>query len=482
MNRYPHPDFISASPESEGVRSSAIAEMLAAIQRENKDIHSMLIWRHGKLIFEQYFAPYTASTPHSMYSCSKTFTSMLIGIAQQKGLLSIHDPVLKYFPDVEIENINDNLRAMTLEHLLMMGSGHGEDTFGYMMASEDGDWARVFFNRPVDHVPGTHFVYNTGATYMLSATLTRITGKTALELANEWIFKDLGITGAAWDTCPKGISIGGSGLHLKPRDMLRMGVLLLSHGRWNDRQIIPADYLMAAQTKKINNRNPNDPNQNPNWAAGYCYQMWRCAFNAFRADGMGGQYIVMMPDRDMVAVFTSSLGGDIGYPLELIEKYLLPNVLPCPQIEASADRDALQSLSLEAARPTPTKMPDGAAAFPFGQTYALPENTLRLTSVSIYTDHIEAALTDGSLLSAQYRWNAPIQNADLVKVPHPWMDRAPASVMARWEEDSLYLRLNYTGEPLTFHIHLTPEADEKMRIHIYSTLTGTLSAVCAPEA
>ena len=437
MNRYPYPTFVAASPESEGVRSSAISAMLSAIHAENKDIHSMLLWRHGKLIFEHYFAPYDASTPHSMYSCSKTFTSMLIGIAQGKGLLSIHDPVLKYFPDVEIERPTDNLRAMTLEHLLMMGSGHGEDTFGYMLCCEDGDWARVFLNRPVDYAPGTHFVYNTGATYMLSAILTRVTGKTALELGNEWIFREIGISGATWDTCPKGISIGGSGLHIKPRDMLRMGILILSHGRWNNKQLIPHDYIMAAQSQKIDNRNPNAPNQDPNWAAGYCYQMWRCKFGAFRADGMGGQYIVMLPQYDMVAVFTSALGSDIGYPLNLIEKYLLPNILPCAQIEMPAQREILRAAAHESAYPAASAMPEEAAGFPFGKTYILPENTLGLTSLTVREAEIEAVLTNGEVMTAQYKWNAPYKNAEPVKVMHSWMDRSPASVMARWEEGAL---------------------------------------------
>lgn len=478
MNRYPHPGFVPASPESEGVRSRAITEMLSAIRRENKDIHSMLLWRHGKLIFEQYFAPYTASTPHSMFSCSKTFTSMLIGIAQEKGLLSIHDPVLKYFEDVPVETVNDNLRAMTLEHLLMMGSGHSQDTFGYMMAAEDGDWARVFLNRPVDHVPGTHFVYNTGATYMLSAVLTRVTGKTALELANEWIFNYIGIKGAAWDTCPKGISIGGSGLHITPRDMMKMGVLLLSHGRWNDKQIIPSDYVNTAQIKKIDNRNPDDPNQNPNWAAGYCYQMWRCSFNAFRADGMGGQYIVMLPKYDMVAVFTSALGGDIGYPLDLIEQYLLPNILPCAQIELPEERNALMALSRELSRPAACPMPEEAAAFPFGKTFVLPENTLGLSSITVREGEIEIGLTGGGSMTAQYAWNAPRVTPDPLELQHPWMDHARPSAMARWENTSLYLRLSLLGEPLTFHITMTPQAADALHIHILSTLGGELDALC----
>ena len=482
MNRYPYPDFIAASPESEGVRSSAIAGMLNDIQRENKDIHSVLLWRHGKLIFEHYFAPYTASTPHSMYSCSKTFTSMLIGIAQEKGLLSIHDPLLKYFPDVEIENVSDNLRAMTLEHLLMMGSGHSKDTFGPMRAAEDGDWARVFLNLPIDYVPGTHFVYNTGATYMLSAVLTRITGKTALELAEEWIFQHIGIRGAAWDTCPKGVSAGGTGLHITPRDMMRMGILLLSRGRWNNKQIIPASYILAAQTKKIENRNPDDPNQNPNWAAGYCYQMWRCKFGAYRADGMGGQYIVMLPQYDMVAVFTSALGSDIGYPLDLIEQYLLPSILPCAQIEIPEQRETLAALSCAAAHPKAQAMPKEAAAFPFGKKWILPENPTGLAALAVREGELDLTLKNDRVITLLYRWNAPFVNEKPEKALHPWLDRAPSAAMARWEGDALYLRAAYVGEPLTFHITLTPAPDEQMHIRILSTLTGGLDAVCGAEA
>lgn len=481
MSRYPDQSFQIASPETEGVRASAISQMLSAIRAENKDIHSMLLWRHGKLIFEQYFAPYDESTPHSMFSCSKTFTSMLIGIAQNKGLLSINDPVLKYFSDVPVEHPSENLQAMTLRDLLMMGSGHGEDTIGYMMNCEDGDWARVFLNRPVDYKPGTHFVYNTGATYMLSAILTRITGKTALELAEEWIFRTIGITGATWDTCPKGISIGGSGLHIRSRDMMRMGILLLSRGRWNDTQVIPAEYILEAQTKKIDNRNSNDPNQDPNWAAGYCYQMWRCAFDAYRADGMGGQYIVMLPKYDMVAVFTSALGSDIGYPLTLIERYLLPAIHPGAQFERPEETEELQALAAEMAAPEQTVKPEEAGAFPFGKTYALPENGMGLAALSVGEDAIRMEMADGSVTTAKYGWNAPVKNEEQVKSPHSWMSYAVVSAMARWNDSGLYLRINYHGEPLTFHMTLKPE-ESGMHIQIVSTLTGSLDAICPEKA
>lgn len=482
MNRYPIPDFEYASPESEGVRSSAISDMLEAIQRENKNIHSMLIWRHGKLIHENYFAPYQADTPHAMFSCSKTFTSMLIGIAQDKGLLSIHDPVLKYFEDVPIENPNDYLREMTLRDLLMMSSGHGEDTFGYMYGCKDGDWARVFLNRPVDHKPGTHFVYNTGATYMLSAILTRVTGKTALELAEEWLFGPMDIKGATWETCPKGVSMGGTGLHIRPRDMMKMGILLLSGGRWSDKQLISRQYIREAQTKKIDNRNPDDPNQNPNWAAGYCYQLWRCAFDAFRADGAGGQYIVVMPKYDIVVVFTSALGADIGCPLRYIQTYLLPGILPVPQVEYAEERARLAALAQEASCPAAVSMPDAAKSFPFGKTWILPENPMRIRTLAVREDELVIHTVDGEILRAQYGWHSPVLGNTLYKVPHKWMGSDPVSLMARWEEGALYLRLNYFTDPVTCHMTLIPQADGQMDIDILTTMVGAFHAICASEA
>ena len=122
---------------------------------------------------------------------------------------------------------------------------------------------------------------------MLSAILTKVTGRSALDLAREWIFSRIGIEGARWDACPKGISLGGVGLSVRPVDMARFGLLIANEGAWEGEQIIPADYIREARAKQIDN---NTGNPDPNWCAGYGYQMWRCRFGAFRADGMGGQY------------------------------------------------------------------------------------------------------------------------------------------------------------------------------------------------
>lgn len=313
-------------PDRAGVSSACIADALERIVSSRKDIHSMLIVKGGELVFEKYFPPYTPNTLHSQFSCSKTFTSMLIGIAGSRGIVSEADRVLGFFPDVEVNEVSQNLRDMTVRDLLVMGTGHAEDTLPALLAEPSGDFASAFLNAPVPHRPGTHFVYNTGATYMLSAILTRATGRSALDLANEWMFDKIGIRGVRWDACPRGVSMGGTGLYLTPRQMARFGLLILNKGKWRGEQLIPADYIERATTKQIDNLVRSN-HTNPNWRVGYCYQIWRNSFaGSFRADGMGGQFIVMLPDQEMVVVFTSALGEDIYYPLEIVEQALLPGV------------------------------------------------------------------------------------------------------------------------------------------------------------
>lgn len=482
MMIYPQADFARSTPEAQGISSRAIERMLLDIRETGADIHSMLIMRRGHLVFEQYFAPYTAETKHSMFSCSKTFTSMLIGIAQDKGLISVHDHVLDFFPDVEIACVNDNLRAMTIENLLEMGSGHAQDTFGAMLQTENdknADWVKIFLNRPVDEEPGTRFVYNTGATYMLSAILTRVTGKSALELANAWIFDTIGIKDAEWAACPRGINQGGTGLRITPRDMLRMGTLLLGRGRWGNRQLISNAYICAAQQKHIDNANPDDPNQDPNWAAGYGYQVWRNAFGGFRADGMGGQFIVVLPEREMVVVFTSALGGDlsIGYPLNLIEKYLLPATFDLPQLYGEEAAQSLKKTSEALSHPAFLPIADEAQGFPFGVKFALPENPLRLEKISVYERYLTLTVA-GESGFVPYAWGEPALSPDPQLAPAGWTRYARTAATAQWRDDALEIRVNYIGEPLTVYIRFERQGGE-MTVSVKGTLGGNAGAAAA---
>ena len=472
MMIYPQADFARSTPEAQGISSAAIENVLRDIRDSGADIHSMLVMRRGHLVFEHYFAPYTAETPHSMYSCSKTFTSMLIGIAQDKGLLSVKDRVLSFFPEQEVKEPSENLCAMTIEDLLMMGTGNAQDTFPYMMqaAQPDADWVNIFLNRPVEHRPGTHFVYNTGATYMLSAILTKVTGRTALELANEWLFEPMGIEGATWDACPRGISLGGTGLHITPRDMLRMGMLLLGRGRWKGKQVVSPEYVELAQRKHIENRS-GDPNQDPNWAAGYGYQMWRCSFGAYRADGMGGQFIVVMPAQEMIVVFTSALGGDkpIGYPLWLIEQKLLPGVFAKPQVYGVEPEASLARTAACLAAPAALPKPDGAKAFPFGRRVELDDNDMKLRAITV--DEARARIEyDLGAVEAEYSWGAPKLNDAPQPTSAGWARESRVSARADWR-DGLRLTVAYFGEPLTVRYDIRVEGGRAC-VRVMNTLGG----------
>ena len=445
--------------------------MLRDIAGTGADIHSILIMRHGRLVFEHYYPNYGPMTRHAMYSCSKTFTSMLIGIAQDRGLLSVTDSVLSFFPEKAPDNPSENLRAMTVADLLMMGSGNADDTFPAMMAvrdDPDADFVRVFLNRPVEYEPGTHFVYNTGATYMLSAILTKVTGRTALDLANEWLFGPMGIEGARWETCPRGVSLGGTGLHITPRDMLKMGILLMAGGRWKDRSLVSRAYVDAATAKHIENRS-GDPAQDKNWASGYCYQIWRCAFDAFRADGMGGQFIVCKPDRDLICVFTSALGEEIpiGYPLDLIEKYLLPALSDTPVDGAEEDYRSMLTCSEAESHPHAGEAPEELPVPP-GTALTVEPNALGLEELIFDRDALSLRVA-GQRMKVPCGWGAPVLAAEAQYNPYTRKNDTFVSGEAAVEGDTLRIRLRFHAGPLTMRLDIAP-AREGYDIGVHSTL------------
>ena len=442
---FPKDAFLTATPESQGVRSGDIRAALEAIRAAGKDIHSMLVLKNGYLISETYFSPYNEHMPHAMYSCSKTFTSMLIGIAQGKGLLSVEDRVASFFPDKLPEDSSDNLLAMRIRDLLSMSAGNDQDTYPAMTSSTE-DWVKIFLSRPVEHEPGTFFRYNTGATYMLSAILTKVTGKTALQLANEWLFAPIGLGRARWESSPQGISLGGTGLHLTPRQMARFGLLLLNEGQWDGEEVVPRGYVLEAQKKHIGTENHI---QHPAWCAGYCWQMWRCDFDAFRADGMGGQFITVLPDASAVVVFTSALGADIVYPMDVVREYL------APALRASADsipenveeQAALTACSESLAHPVKGPVPAAAeTAVPWGKRIHLQEKLLGLASSFTLERDCMLVQTDYGSGRLGFGWGAPVLSYDEVTYMRRFILRP--SLMASFG-DCFTLRMNAYGQPFT---------------------------------
>jgi CubicO group peptidase (beta-lactamase class C family) len=326
-----------STPEAEGVSSQAVVDFVEAADKNVDTFDSFMIVRHGKVIAEGWWKPNSASQPHIMNSVSKSFTSTAIGLAIQKHKLKLDDPVLKFFPAAAPPDPSGNLKAMKVRDLLTMSGGHDVEP----KASGGGPSVQQFLTQPIPHQPGTYFLYNTMGSYVLSSIVTKVTGQTALEYLKPRLFAPLGIEDPRWDSSPEGNSLGGYGLYLRTEDMAIFGQLYLQKGKWNGKQLVPRKWIDQATTKQIANENENHAQIGPDWKEGYGFQFWRCRHNAYRADGAGGQFIVMMPDQDVVVAITAD-HANMQAELDAIWDHLLPAFQSGPLPPDSAGQEKLK--------------------------------------------------------------------------------------------------------------------------------------------
>ncbi|MDR0327338.1 MAG: beta-lactamase family protein [Planctomycetaceae bacterium] len=305
--------------------SAAAEAFLQAFQEKKMDLHSMMILKEGKVVYERWFGDNAPDKNHVMWSVSKTWTSMAVGFAIAEGKFSVEDKVVSFFPDDLPEEVSENLAALRVKDLLTMSVGHDNEPTGTIRNAQ-GNWEKFFLAHPIPHKPGTKFVYNSIATYMLASIVRKTTGENLIDYLKPRLFEPLGIEGATWESSPTGTNIGGWGLHVKTEDMAKLGQFLLQKGKWNGKQILPEAWIEEATTRKIL-QNPNvDPaKSNSDWEQGYCYQIWRSRHNAFRADGRDGQFIIVMPEQNAVVVLTAHL-GDMQAELNLIWEHLFPTL------------------------------------------------------------------------------------------------------------------------------------------------------------
>ncbi len=368
-------------PESEGVSSSGIIDFLNAIDTGRQEIHSFMFLRHGKVIAEGWWDPYGPDYKHLLYSASKTFTATGIGLAVSENRLKLTDKVISFFPYSLPDSIGSNMRELTVQNLLTMSVG--QETPG-MGGGNDEDWITAFIKNEPEHKPGTVFKYNNMATFMLSAIVQQVTGMTLFDYLKPRIFDPLGIRGIDWDKNPQGINLGMIGLRLRTEDLAKFGVLLLRHGKWNNKQLIPEAWVNEATSFKIEssdpgNKNPRDKND---WAQGYCYQMWRGRNNTVRLDGMAGQFVVLIPDKDAIVVLTAN-ARNTQEELNLMHNYLIPAIKSDKAIQADPDSYGIlqkkqSALLLKQASPRAESGFEGRIS---GKEFILGENDSQIQSV-----------------------------------------------------------------------------------------------------
>lgn len=371
------PRINRSTPEALGIPSSAILAFINAIEAQQIGLHSLMLVRHGQVAAEGWWQPYAPERHHTLFSLTKSFTSTAVGLAVSEGRLSLDDAVISFFPDRLPARVSRRLAAMKVRHLLGMATGHHKDTTMSLFKSPDGDWVRAFLAQPVKHAPGTLFVYNNGATYMLSAILQSLTGQTLFDYLTPRLFEPLGINPPGWESDPRGINAGAFGLALRTEDIACFGQLYLQKGWWEGRQLIPAAWVEQAtsiQTQHIK-KTDND------WEQGYGFQFWRSRHNAYRGDGAFGQFCLVMPDQNAVLAMTSGQ-NDMQAVLDQVWAHLLPAF----QAEAlPANPAALTELSARTAAlklPLPAGAPDSPlAAGLSGKTFKLrPNRVLKLNT------------------------------------------------------------------------------------------------------
>jgi len=327
--------LVRATPESQGVSSAAIAKFVRAADEKVNSMHSVMILRHGKVIAEAWWAPEDATKPHVLWSLSKSFTSTAVGLAVEEGKLSIEDRVVGFFPDDLPGEPSENLRKMQVKDLLTMSTGHADEP----NVRQSQDWIKSFLAHPLPHPPGTFFRYNTPATFMQSAIVQKVTGKTVVDYLQSRLFDPLGIQPPRWDTNPQGISLGGYGLFLKTEDIAKFGQLYLQNGKWEGKQLIPATWVQQATSKQVS----NGDNPSSDWNQGYGFQFWRCRHNAFRGDGKDGQFCVVLPDQDAVVVMTANT-TNMQAQLSLVWDHLLEGFHEGAIAEDPKNQEALSGL------------------------------------------------------------------------------------------------------------------------------------------
>lgn len=288
------------------------------------DLHGVEVRQHGEIIAEHHWR---TQYRECVFSVSKSFTSMALGFALEEGLLSLEDKVAELFPEKLPARPDEKLGALTLRQSMMMANGHAECPIFKARKNNPTceDWLSDILSQPLAYEPGTHFLYSNISGYFVSAAIQKKTGQTLRDYLTPRLFEPLHIFNPQWESCPKGINLGASGLYLTTAELSRFGQLLLDRGRFEGKQVVPAEYIDLASSRQIDNN--NGTTDDPEAISGYGLQFWRNTVpNSYRADGLYGQYIVVLPDYDAVVTATSHVEKNQHDILRLIWDELLPEL------------------------------------------------------------------------------------------------------------------------------------------------------------
>ena len=350
---WPTTEWREAAPQDMALDASLLTQMNSYVSEHLPGMNGLLLVRHGYLVFEQYYQGFAQSSYNNISSATKSVVSMLVGIALGQGRLSLDQHMLEFFPALAVQEKDPRKHAITLRHLLSLQTG-------FVKLMPDKIWldpVRLALERPMERQPGEEFFYDNLGVDILSAILSRVTGKSAAAFADETLFKTLGVwrdaaarftwhndpqgahtwheygswdekEGYLWKVDPQGYSTGSYGAHFTAREMAKLGYLYLNQGRWDGEQVVPAPYVQDSTREQSEG--------GPPVGTAYGYLWWLAQHEnhaAFFASGFGGKLIYVFPDLDLVVVTIASSERGKSNPhqskdiLALIPRFILPAVL-----------------------------------------------------------------------------------------------------------------------------------------------------------
>jgi CubicO group peptidase (beta-lactamase class C family) len=436
---WPTEAWQSASPESQGVSSARLADALDWVADHQAAIHSLTVVRHGRLVLDACFNGYTAGTPHELGAITQSVLGTLTGVALAQGQLkSLDQKVLDFFPEQGAERADARRGQLSLRDLLTQQSGISWVTQPTEVSLSDMtqtvDWVQFMLSQPMDDEPGRTFVDNGGAAHLLSALLTRATGVSAADYAQDRLFTPMGIRPGPWPLGPqKRYNHGWGGLHLTPHDLARLGLLYLQHGRWADRQLVPDAWIEAATGRQVQLKGDS--------GFGYLWWIEDEPKGMFTARGRGGQRLMVWPDKQAIVVITG--GGLDPAPLVPLLVAAFGSDTPLPE---NPDGSALLARARQraVAGATPNRLPEALAPATArgvsGRCFELADNPFTLQELTLtFRDPTEAMLL---LKSAHYaeenRLVRFIIGLDGVPRTAPGRFQLPAAAVGQWTSDNTF--------------------------------------------
>ena len=453
---WPTQAWCSSTPEAQGVDSALLAQAVELVRARGLAVDSLLIVRHGYVVLDAYFYPYTADRLHDVASVTKSIAATLTGIAIGEGMIGgIEAPLADFFPEALSPSGDPRKARITIRDLVSMSSGlrcgyaPGEGELLAML--ERPNWLQSVLDLPMAADPGREFAYCSGNFHLLSGIISRRARTTTLEFARTRLFAPLGIHEVVWPTDPQGLNRGWGDLRMHPRDLAKIGYLFLHRGRWEERQIVPADWVEQATRAQV-----RVPAMDADYGYGWWIHKGKYA-GLYEAHGRGGQIITVAPARDLVAVFTGGF-----YDREQLGALLMAAIKSDGPLPENPAANARLERSVAAAARAPAPLPvaplPALARTISGQTYQFDANPLGLETLALRFDRPEEATL--TLVRRGGRFVMPVGLDAVYRFSETTPSDQAAGLKGTWlSEREFVLRYDEIAGPSNFILHLNFEDD-----------------------